>query len=164
MPFTGRFTQGQAYGKLYFNGIEIDDSVFLKSDDQFYLLELIFPMAKDTFEIDSRSNINHDTFKYKKLFYLKSLEGKSKIINSDTLQALSYSQIKIPDKEYYEFYEKKKMCPMGNHHDNIIPYLWGLPTKKGQRLAIKGKFILKGCVGTGEGGQMFYCKLHNIEF
>jgi hypothetical protein len=166
MPFNGQLTQSKNIYQFYLNGI-LADSTFLDSGIWNYLVEMIFPFTKDTFLIDTRNKINHEIFKDNKIFFLKSsiypAEHKSRIINIDTLQATEYSQIKIADEQFYDFYEKNKICPIGNHKDNLIPYLWGLPNKKGLKLAKKGKIILMGCIGSGEGGQMYYCKLHKID-
>jgi len=162
MPFNGQLRQKYNNYLFYLNGMPADSS-YLESDIWTYLVNVIFPLSKDTFLIDSRYKINQSTFGKQKFFYLDSRYGKSKIINIDTLTASSYIQIKIPDTEYYEALENAQVCPIGNHKDNIIPYLWGLPNKIGQRLIKKKKVIPMGCIGTGEGGQLYYCKKHQID-
>ena len=116
--------------------------------------------------IDSRNKINPEIFTKSKYFFLNPVdkEPKSRIIDIDTLHLTTYSQIKADDKSYYEFYEHAKHCPIVNHKDNLVEYLWGLPNEKGLRAAKKKKVILMGCIGSGEGGQLYYCKLHKIDF
>jgi hypothetical protein len=166
LPFNGQLPNDTSR-KFYLDGV-LTDSLALESDIWNFLIYLTIPFTNDTFLIDSRNKINHEIFKDSKIFFLRSsiypAEYKSRIINIDTLQATEYSQIKIADEQFYDYYEKKRTCPIGNHKDNLIGYLWGLPNKTGLRLAKKKKVILMGCIGSGEGGQLYYCKLHKIDF
>ena len=128
-----------------------------------FFVDVVLPITRDTFSVDIRKKIDYSIFKGSNYFYLRTIDGKSKIINIDTLKVDTYPTIQIPDKQYYEAYENLKTCPIGNHKDNLIPYLLGLPTKKGIRQAKRKKIILKGCMGSGEGGQMYYCKIHKVD-
>jgi len=164
LPYNGQIPNDTSR-KFYLNGV-LKDSTALESDIWNFLVYLIIPFDKDTFMIDSRNKINPAIFTKSKYFFLNPVdkEPKSRIIDIDTLHATTYSQIKADDKSYYEFYEQAKRCPIGNHKDNLVEYLWGLPNKKGLREAKKKKVILMGCMGSGEGGQLYYCKLHKIDF
>ena len=166
MPYNGQLPN-ETGRKFYIDGI-LNDSVSFESDIWNFLVYLTIPFTNDTFLIDSRYKINHEIFKDNKIFFLSSslypVIEKSRIINIDTLEATEYSQIKIPDKQFYYYYEKRRTCPIGNHKDNLVEYLWGLPSQLGLRLAKKKKVILKGCLGSGDGGQLYYCKLHKIDF
>jgi len=60
-------------------------------------------------------------------------------------------------------YEKgrKPMC-IGGHTDNIIPIVYGLPTKKTMDKAKKGLLHLGGCV-VSDCDPHYYCTTHKIE-
>jgi hypothetical protein len=163
MAFNG-FIKSDPVNSFYQNGILSIDSPFTSSDNRRYWVEMIFPIQKDTFWIDRRSKIDTVTFKDKKIFYLEDNKGKSRLINFDTLKAKSYTQILIPDFDYYKLYQQGKICPIDNNNDNIIPYLYGLPDEEGQRLVNEKKVILKGCFGPGQNAALYYCQKHNIEF
>src|SRR5579871_970819 len=136
-PFNGELPKQTEY-KYYLDGV-VTDSLSLQSDIWFYLAYLIIPSDNDTFLIDYRYKINKDIFNRGKIFFLKTMERhqKSRFINIDTLNSVAYSEIKIPDEGYYNYYEQAKTCPIGNHKNNLVEYLWGLPTKKGFRMARK---------------------------
>ncbi|HRH47575.1 MAG TPA: hypothetical protein PLP23_02415 [Panacibacter sp.] len=163
IAFNG-FIKSDSVYSFYQNGILSIDSPFTSSDNRRYWTEMIFPIQKDTFWIDRRSKIDLVTFKDKKIFYLEDIRGKSRLINFDTLKAKFYAEILIPDFDYYKFYQQNRICPIGNHNDNIIPYLYGLPNDEGQRLVNEKKVILKGCFGPKQNDALYYCQKHNIEF
>ena len=54
----------------------------------------------------------------------------------------------------------KKVCPKG-HNDNIIPIIYGLPTKKLIKKAENKKVILGGCARSCE---KWHCVEHNLDF
>jgi hypothetical protein len=54
----------------------------------------------------------------------------------------------------------KKICPKG-HSDNIIPIVYGLPTKKLIKKAENKKVILGGCALSYE---KWHCVEHNLDF
>ncbi|NNV58047.1 hypothetical protein [Limnovirga soli] len=163
IAFNG-FIKSDSVFSFYQNGILTVDSPFSSSDNRRFLTELIFPIEKDTFWIDRRNKIDTTAFKVRNIFYLEDIKGKSRIINFDTLQAKFYTEILIPDLDYYKFYQQNKTCPISNHQDNIIPLLYGLPNQEGQRLVKEKRVILKGCFGPGQSDALYYCQKHNIEF
>ena len=59
--------------------------------------------------------------------------------------------------------ESVKICPSGNHTDNLIPIAYGLPGKRLMKKYKKGKVRLGGCIVT-DCDPMWYCKEHAIEF
>jgi hypothetical protein len=59
--------------------------------------------------------------------------------------------------------ESLKTCPNGNHSDNLIPIVYGLPGKKSRRKSENGKIKLDGCIVTGCDPK-WYCKQHDLEF
>ena len=82
---------------------------------------------------------------------------KDKIISDITLN----SDIKLVDIFYPELCNKSvKICPH-KHTENIIPIVYGYPSKKMTRQAKNGKIKLGGCFTDCE---KWYCKTHQIEF
>lgn len=57
--------------------------------------------------------------------------------------------------------ETKKICPK-NHSNNIIPIVYGFPSKKTMKKAEKGKIKLGGCDPSF--CEKWYCKIHDISF
>lgn len=55
------------------------------------------------------------------------------------------------------------ICPNGNHGNNVIAIIYGLPSKRYLKKAKKGKIKLGNCVVTGCEPH-WYCKTHKIEF
>lgn len=67
----------------------------------------------------------------------------------------------ILDITYPKPCDSKKLCPQGNHTNNIIPILYGLPGKKAMRMAKKGTIYLGGCTPYCE---QWHCTEHNLNF
>ncbi len=59
--------------------------------------------------------------------------------------------------------EIPRICPNGNHSNNIIPIVYGLPGKKLMKKAEKGKVRLGGCI-ISECDPKWYCKIHKKSF
>ena len=57
---------------------------------------------------------------------------------------------------------RKPICPIGNHTNNIIPIVYGLPTPKTMAKAKKGLVHLGGCV-LSNCDPHYYCTVHNKE-
>ena len=53
-------------------------------------------------------------------------------------------------------------CVRG-HTDNVIPMVYGLPSKRMMKKAKKGKIHLSGCI-VSDCDPKFYCVIHKIEF
>ena len=68
--------------------------------------------------------------------------------------------IKYPGPCTY-FKNKPRKC-VGSHTDNIIPIVYGLPSKIMIKKAKKGKIHLGGCE-VSKCDPYFFCKTHNIE-
>ena len=51
---------------------------------------------------------------------------------------------------------------IGGHTDNIIPIVYGLPTKRTMNRAKKGLVRLAGCI-VSECDPQYYCKMHKLE-
>ena len=75
------------------------------------------------------------------------------IINKDQNEL----NIKFPEK----CIKKNKICP-NNHYDNIIPIIYGFPSKKLLNKSKKGKVKLGGCDPSF--CEKWYCKKHNLSF
>lgn len=71
------------------------------------------------------------------------------------------SETKLVDIFYPDLCEKSnKNCPY-NHTENIIPIVYGLPSKKMERQAKNGKIKLGGCFTLCP---KWYCNKHKLEF
>ncbi len=162
MPFNG-YLNGRATKIFYQDGVASVDNPFSHSDKRAYWVQMIFLIEKDTFTIDTRYNINPATFASKKIFYLCSV-GKSRVINIDTLTAINYSEIKILDPSFYKLCEMSITCPIENHRDNIIAYIYEKTNEYGMKLIKENKAIIKSFTGSGEGGEMYFCQRHNFDF
>lgn len=86
----------------------------------------------------------------------------------DTLQNIEITDgkttelvIKLPLDCYPK--NKKRICPQGEHRNNIIQIIYGLPSEKQMKRAKKGKLKLGNCVVTGCEPN-WYCKIHKTEF
>jgi hypothetical protein len=69
-----------------------------------------------------------------------------------------------PCKFIYLSYLKnrKPKCIIGGHNNNIIPIVYGLPSKKTMTKAAKGLVYLGGCV-VSDCDPHYYCTIHSIE-
>jgi hypothetical protein len=76
--------------------------------------------------------------------------------------AISLSLLYPPPCKFKYIKGQKPLCEDG-HIDQIIPIVYGLPTKKTMRRAEKGLLHLAGCLMTDCDPQ-YYCKIHKREF
>ena len=126
------------------------------------LRQIVYPLAYDTSVINIRDEIEVFNDEKRKVFYLLNMNEKSRIVSVDTLKFKYYSQIRLPDFSYYLSYQRIRKCPLGNHADNILPYHYGLPNDRMQKLIDAKKVILMSCFGPGENAAKYYCTKHNI--
>lgn len=126
---------------------------------------VIFPLIKDTITIDKTGIIKFDlSDPSKRVFYFTWTGWKSKIFRFDHQYVDSgLIDVKLPDIAYYDEFQNKKLCPLCRLSDEIIPVIYGLPSKKMMRDAKRGKYQLGGCV-IMENNSKFFCKKDNFEF
>jgi len=58
--------------------------------------------------------------------------------------------------------DQKPKCIIGGHNNNIIPIVYGLPSKKTMTKAKKGLVHLGGCI-LSDCDPHYFCTIHNIE-
>ncbi|HLN94640.1 MAG TPA: carboxypeptidase regulatory-like domain-containing protein [Flavobacterium sp.] len=69
--------------------------------------------------------------------------------------------VQIVDTHYPDpCVDRHGVCPY-NHTDEIIPIVYGFPSKKMMRQHKRGKIGLGGCLG---GCAKWFCKKHNVSF
>lgn len=126
---------------------------------------IVFPLSKDTMRIDSTGLISFSLINSKhRIFYVSNGDLKGRLFRfvssfvPDTLH-----QVIIPDSSYYAYYYKKKICPICRQAKNVLPILYGLPSRKMFKQADAGRIILGGCV-VYDNQPQYYCKVDDFSF
>jgi Carboxypeptidase regulatory-like domain len=90
-----------------------------------------------------------------------SLEVSSPGLRDEIYEVTVQEGNNTADFNYPKACDSKKICPQGNHTNNIIPVVYGLPTDKTLKKAKKGKVYLGGCMPYCE---KWHCKVHDLSF
>ncbi|WP_181309092.1 carboxypeptidase-like regulatory domain-containing protein [Rufibacter sp. XAAS-G3-1] len=70
--------------------------------------------------------------------------------------------LKYPPPCGFVYAKNTQVKCIGGHTDNIIPIVYGLPTKRTMNRAEKGLVRLAGCI-ISECDPQYYCKIHKLE-
>jgi hypothetical protein len=126
---------------------------------------VVFPLIKDTLGIDETGIAKIDlSNSSRRIFYFSWTGWKSKVFRFDKKYIDSnLTDVKLPDTSYYKDFRDKKICPVCLHSNEIIPIVYGLPSKKMIRESRRGKYQLGGCIIMETNPQLF-CRKDNFEF
>ena len=94
----------------------------------------------------------------KQIGYRDEIIYNLKILSAETNEL----NITYPGPCKFVYPNRKKPKCISEHSDNIIPIVYGLPTKKNMEKARKGFIHLGGCIVT-DCDPRYYCTIHKTE-
>ena len=126
---------------------------------------VFFPLINDTLKFDSSGEFKFDPQDPKRqLFYFVLNDQKSRIYNLKTDSLLSFAlDSKIPDPLFFKNLYEVKRCPLCHSSDNVVPFIYGKPSKKLIEEDKEGKVKLAGCTLSNTSPEL-YCKTDHLEF